>query len=99
MSPSLSMARFSFAKVEKVVNPPQNPTVRNIFQPGENKESLSDSPYINPIRKQPEILTKKVPKGKAEGKLFCIKREARNLITLPINPPEPTRKSVLIIIN
>lgn len=70
-SPSLKSARFSFAKVENVVNPPQKPTARNIFHPCVKRELRSEKPYINPIRKQPEILTRKVPKGKAEGKLFC----------------------------
>jgi hypothetical protein len=43
------------------------------------------------------MFTKKVPKGKAEGKLFCIKRDARNLETLPRNPPVPINNKVLII--
>jgi len=90
---------FSLAKVENVVNPPQKPAVRNIFHPGLNKELLSERPYINPMRKQPAIFTKKVPKGKADGKLFCINRDARNLDTLPMNPPAPTRSNVLIIVN
>jgi hypothetical protein len=97
-SPSLSIARFSLAKVENVVNPPQKPTVRNIFHPELNKELLSDKPYISPIRKHPVIFTKKVPKGKAEGKLFCIIRDVRNLDTLPRNPPVPINSNVLIII-
>ena len=43
------------------------------------------------------MFTKKVPKGKAEGKLFCIKRDARNLEMLPRNPPVPISSNVLII--
>jgi hypothetical protein len=43
-SPSRSRARFSFAKVENVVNPPQNPTAKNIFQPGVRRELLSEKP-------------------------------------------------------
>ncbi len=98
-SPSRNSARFSLAKVEKVVNPPQKPTVRNIFHPGVKREVLSEKPYINPMSRHPEILTKKVPKGKAEGKLFCMKRDARNLEILPRNPPVPINNNVLIIIN
>lgn len=48
--------------------------------------------------KQPVIFTKKVPKGKAEGKLFCTSFEARNLEILPMNPPVPTSKIVFIMI-
>ena len=99
MSPSLSKARFSLAKVEKVVNPPQKPTARNIFHPEVITELLSENPYISPIKKHPVIFTKKVPKGNAAGKLFCINREARNLDMLPRNPPVPTRNRVLIIIS
>jgi len=98
-SPSLSNARFSFAKVENVVNPPQKPTARNNFHSELSNELLSEKPYINPMRKQPEMLTKKVPKGNAEGKLFCIKRDARNRDTLPKNPPVPISNNVLIIIS
>jgi hypothetical protein len=53
------------------VKPPQKPTARNIFHPVVNSELLSEKPYINPISRHPEIFTKKVPNGKAEGKLFC----------------------------
>jgi hypothetical protein len=52
---------------------------------------------LNPIRKHPVMFTKKVPKGKADGKLFCIKRDAKNLDTLPRNPPVPINSNVLII--
>ena len=45
------------------------------------------------------MLTKKVPKGNADGKLFCIYLEARNLDMLPRNPPVPTSNSVLIIMS
>jgi hypothetical protein len=59
--PSLNKARFSLAKVEKVVNPPQNPTVRNILHSEFIISPFSDNPKKIPISKQPKILTKKVP--------------------------------------
>jgi hypothetical protein len=68
--PSLRSAIFSFEKVEKVVKPPQNPTVRK------NRSSVllrlprSERPKSKPIRKQPRRFTIKVPKGKAEMKVF-----------------------------
>lgn len=43
------------------------------------------------------MFTKKVPNGNAEGKLFCINRDARNLEMLPRNPPVPISSNVLII--
>jgi len=52
------------ANVENVVNPPQKPTARNIFQPGVSKELRSEKPYISPIRRHPEYLQKKSRKGK-----------------------------------
>ena len=50
-----------------------------------------------PISRHPETLTKNVPNGNAEGKLFCKKRDVRNLEILPRNPPEPTSNNVLNI--
>jgi len=85
------------AKVEKVVNPPQKPTARNIFHHGVSRELLSEKPYIKPISRHPVMFTRKVPKGNVDGKLFCKKREARNLDMLPRKPPDPIIKSVFII--
>jgi hypothetical protein len=79
------------------VNPPQNPTVRKSFQPGDRRELLSENPYINPINRQPVILTKNVPIGNADGKLFCRYFEARNLEMLPRNPPVPINSNDFII--
>ncbi len=58
MLPSLSKAVFSVANVEKVVNPPQNPIVRNILHSGDITFSL---PAIMPANKQPIMLTVNVP--------------------------------------
>ena len=85
------------AKVGKVANPPQKPTARNNFHPGVSKALFSKKPYIKPISRHPVKFTKKVPKGKVDGKLFCKKREARNWEMLPRNPPDPIIKSVFII--
>lgn len=57
--------------VEKVVNPPQNPTPKNSFKFCEIN-SLSSNPNIkNPSRKLPKILTNNVPNGKNNGKNFA----------------------------
>jgi hypothetical protein len=66
-SASLSIAIFSAAKAEKVVNPPQNPTVRNNRHSEEIKLPFSAIPYIMPINKLPKMFTTKVPYGKLDG--------------------------------
>jgi len=43
------------------------------------------------------MFTKKVPKGRADGKLFCTKRDAKYRETLPKNPPVPINNNVLTI--
>ena len=67
-SPSLRRAIFSFAKVEKVVNPPQKPTVRNNRQSEFIISPFSDSPKNKPIRKQPKTFIRNVPNGNADRK-------------------------------
>ena len=67
---SYSFSKFSVSKenVEKVVNPPQNPTVRNNLNKGEiNSFSLNPNMII-PIKRQPRKLTAKVPYGNEEGR-------------------------------
>ena len=62
MEPSRPSSRFSFMKVEKVVNPPQNPVTRTSFVEGEIWFPI-DAPDSSPIRKQPKTLTVIVPQG------------------------------------
>lgn len=97
MSPSFNSDRFSLANVEKVVNPPQNPTVRNILIPGLIRSPLSDIPYMIPIRKLPKMFTVNVPQGNAAKKVFCTKRERRYLEIPPKKLPVPINKSILNI--
>lgn len=68
ISLSRSIAMFSAANAENVVNPPQKPTVRNKRHSVLIKSPFSAMPYISPISKQPRILTTKVPYGNADGK-------------------------------
>ena len=86
---------FSFAKVEKVVNPPQNPTVRKIRHSSEIIFVLSEIPKINPISKHPNKLTAMVPNGNDETKLFCTTLAVRYLATPPRKLPEPMINNVL----
>jgi hypothetical protein len=62
--------RFSFANEEKVVKPPQNPTVRNIRHSVDKYAERSNIPYKTPMIKQPVILTRNVPQGKEDKKIF-----------------------------
>jgi len=96
--PSRSNARFSLAKVENVVKPPQKPTVRNILRPVSAIFPRSERPKINPIRKQPAIFTTKVPKGKAVRMLFCTNRDNRNRETPPMKLPVPINRRILVML-
>ena len=51
-------------KVEKVVNPPQNPVTNNHFKLLFAKLFFSKIPIKNPIKKQPTTLVIKVANGK-----------------------------------
>jgi hypothetical protein len=66
--PSRSIPIVSFEKAEKVVNPPRNPVAKNNLHSGV-RLPRSPSPKTNPIRKQPEMFTVNVPKGKVERNL------------------------------
>lgn len=54
------------AKVEKVVNPPQNPVTSKSSCVWDRTLVFNDRPISIPIRRQPITLTKKVPKKKFE---------------------------------
>ena len=57
----------SLENVEKVVNPPHSPTVRNKRHSGDMKLLLSEIPKKTPMRRLPSIFTKKVPQGNTEA--------------------------------
>jgi len=60
---SYSFNKFNVSKekVENVVNPPQNPTVRNTLTKGEISSFSLNPNMIMPIRRQPMKFTAKVP--------------------------------------
>ena len=58
------MEKLLYAKDEKVVNPPQRPTVKKIRHSGDKFPPLSENAYIIPIIRQPVILATNVPHGK-----------------------------------
>jgi hypothetical protein len=45
-----------------------------------------------PIKKQPEILTRKVPSGNTSGTCLPMKKEIPYLSILPSPPPIPTKR-------
>lgn len=66
------MAKLSIGKIEKIVNPPSKPTVRNIrVSRLKNLGPFADAEN-SPIRKQPRIFTTKVPDGKTESTCCCL---------------------------
>lgn len=85
------------AKVEKVVNPPQKPTVRKIRHSSLIRLVLSVIPKINPINRHPSRLTAIVPNGKEEATLFCTTRAVRYLAIPPRKLPKPMYNNVLSI--
>jgi len=64
--PSLNKRKLSEEKVENVVKPPHNPTVKKRRRSGDIRTPFSRMPYIKPSRRHPAILTVRVPKGKED---------------------------------
>ena len=62
--PACSIIKASLEKVEKVVNPPQIPTVMKSANELLSLEFLLKNPHSNPITKQPTRFTASVPHGK-----------------------------------
>lgn len=88
---------FSFMKVEKVVNPPQKPTVRNSLMEGDSQSSFSDSARKKPMSRQPPILQINVPSGKFQEKKEEETLLMKKRITLPNPPPKATSNTDLIM--
>lgn len=63
-SPLIPNESDSKENVEKVVNPPQNPTTNNALSLFENTPLRESHPKIIPNMKQPKIFIIKVAKGK-----------------------------------
>ena len=56
----LIKVKLSWLNEEKVVNPPQKPTVNNIMSDEFNSEFLIDQPSAKPIKKHPNTFDIKV---------------------------------------
>ena len=63
-SPDFKKTWFSYAKVEKVVNPPQNPVANNKVEFWLIVSFFAANPKITPIKRLPKILAVNVPYGK-----------------------------------
>ena len=89
--PSLMNSKASKLKVEKVVNPPKNPTVIKSFTIGEISVLFNVIPKTQPIRKQPNEFAANVPyKDKPKHDLEI--QDIKNLVTAPNPPPTNTAK-------
>ena len=58
-----SKSTLSNEKVEKVVKDPNNPIIKKYFIKSEEKFLVSKSVIKNPIKKDPNMLTKSVPRN------------------------------------
>ena len=90
------MVKASFENVEKVVKPPQSPTVRNNPHEVLSEAFLLKNPQSKPIVRQPNRLTKSVAQGKSLLIPFMA-RETRYLAIPPIKLPVPTAIIFLMV--
>lgn len=86
--PFCNIWKLSFANVEKVVNPPQNPTVRNNCHELPSFDVLLNNPNHNPIIRQPARLTNSVAHGKPLLMLFMA-TDIRYRAAPPTKLPQP----------
>lgn len=95
-SPLLSKDLFSKAKVENVVNPPQNPVARKRSRLLDIWSSLTAYPITIPRIKLPTMFTLKVA-GIDVNWPNCISLYIEYRKILPRPPPKNTRKNPFII--
>ena len=96
MFPDCSIISASFENVEKVVNPPQSPTVRNKAQLLPSLAVRLNRPHNSPIRKQPTRFTASVAQGNPFPTPF-ISSETRYLPAPPMKLPAPTTAIFLMM--
>lgn len=77
-----------------MVNPPQNPNIRNCRASGGNQNRLSGrlNPPKNPIKNDPKTFTTNVPHGNTSPQRHATQPEQANRRTEPIAPPSPTSR-------
>ena len=87
----------SFAKVENVVNPPQNPVTSSRLWLGERILVFSSSPKNRPMRKHPMMFTRNVARGNESCQNWAVSRLIIYRPAVPMNPPHPAIIISLII--
>ena len=84
------MCILSFAKVEKVVNPPHRPVVSKRHHELLADPCLSNKANMVPKAKQPIKLTSNVPQGNPDVMIFLISADMEYLNAPPKKLPIPT---------
>ena len=94
---SLFLNNFTVSneKVEKVVNAPKNPVIKNNFKLLDNNK-LSTTAHNIPMQKHPIKFTQIVLNGNEVGENFTISSERLNLASAPKAPPNATAKKHII---
>ena len=88
--PCWKRVKVSLLKAEKVLKPPQKPTVKNNRAVWERTCLWSASPMIKPKAKQAVTFTRKVPNGNWRWCKPLIHLLSPNLVRLPNPPPRNT---------
>ena len=83
--------KASKEKVEKVVKPPQNPTIRRELSWGETMPAFCMEPEINPNKRHPAILIVNVARGNGSFQKLRKRRLMRKRAEVPKNPPMPAK--------
>lgn len=91
ISPFVARLNVSNENVEKVVKPPQKPTINKAFNLGFISPALFRAPISTPNNKQPKTLIVKVAKGKVSFQYETKRRLTRNRKQVPTKPPIPAK--------
>lgn len=95
----LNKLMFSKAKLEKVVNPPQNPIAIRYFSELSVFPVFCRYPNANPIIKLPKTFTVIVCIGNLKSKYLFVETDIKYLKMLPAPPPNPTNNICLNMLN
>ena len=98
-SPPCNIRRLSFAKVEKVVNPPQKPAEKKRHQGDNEALNLVNNPKTTPRNVQPSKFTASVPHGNAVPHAAPVSVETKYRNAPPKKLPSPTSNINFIITN
>lgn len=89
VSPFNPKLNASLEKVEKVVNPPQNPTNKKAFKRGGIISYLPNIPESKPKIKHPKIFMVNVARGKGAFQITRNNRLTKKRQQVPTKPPAP----------